>query len=489
MLTLVNAFRHFSIQPSMTGIEQLVGVLNSTLSQLEFNARPSEAIKSGSPPPFSPLGILPQPFVTGFTPDDSAILSPQAITTLQQLFLTNLFFTNITTTVVLLHRSHPQHTASLPSSPAMDAEAILHFFHVNKALFSVFEPYSDLVTALTSMTNCEGEDRGAEDEYPSLKLPPSFGAFNVNVESWLRRLSQLTRFAFSAALSKELHENMDNETREGKEDRAAGQVLSHLVVDEMHPGFETSEEEVRVLEKQRTTGVTAAKKFIRLLGKKASSSHRLFALRYLEDMNPCSVYPNLFASHVVTFTGIGHQMMSNPGSLHCHDQFVKALTTYVHCLEEAETEYEEAQMMPLKKARRDVDSFERVKALVQEFDALGKKTLGRAWSEDWNAYEERKTQLLSALVTECGEHYIEGNRSLFALNDVVCTLRDPFNQLMQYLHVYVPVHASEESLVDVYYVHVIALVRKYYVYALQQIAVTIAVLCDNRKLGGRKRVM
>ena len=144
--------------------------------------------------------------------------------------------------------------------------------------------------------------------------------------------------------------------------------------------------------------------------------------------------------------------------------------------------------MPSKKARRDVDSFERVKALVQEFDALGKKTLGRAWSEDWNAYEERKTQLLSALVTECGEHYIEGNRSLFALNDVVCTLRDPFNQLMQYLHVYVPVHASEESLVDVYYVHVIALVRKYYVYALQQIAVTIAVLCDNRKLGGRRRV-
>ena len=74
MLTTACVYRYFAAQPNDRLIQQLLGVLNASISQCELNARPMECSRSDGSVVASPVATTSQSFVTGFTEADSAVL-------------------------------------------------------------------------------------------------------------------------------------------------------------------------------------------------------------------------------------------------------------------------------------------------------------------------------------------------------------------------------------------------------------------------------
>ena len=77
MLTTACVYRYFAAQPNDRLIQQLLGVLNASISQCELNARPMECSRSDGSVVASPVATTSQSFVTGFTEADSAVLNAQ----------------------------------------------------------------------------------------------------------------------------------------------------------------------------------------------------------------------------------------------------------------------------------------------------------------------------------------------------------------------------------------------------------------------------
>lgn len=522
MLTTACVYRYFAAQPNDRLIQQLLGVLNASISQCELNARPMECSRSDGSVVASPVATTSQSFVTGFTEADSAVLNAQVIATLQQAFFTNLDFVNMVMMVALSTSPHTQTHTTLPAAAAMDAETVMHFFHADSEFYWLFQPYPELNNVLVRLTNvilpshdpfipdyivypAGGRNKRELEEtqgFPSLELPADVATFNTHAARLLKRLSSLTLLFFEDQLRELRHEKRpsadDDEDGWGPDldfvrDCERCLTLNHLLTKPGRPGLETSQEDVAVEEKSRQFDEDRKNEYLHQLGEHGELPRgRLLLCRSLSGMSPFTPYANLFASHFVTFTGVGHEVMSDPGTARAHLQFMQALRGYLTHLEKAQAAFRqttaghELKRQKLERDSSDAAGFEEVRALAAKLDALAATLPEHAWSDGWRAYEALRTELLGALVRKCSGDYIAQNDELFELDDVVCVLRNPFTQLLKYLHVSVPVREEGAARVDAYYLHALALVRKYYVYALQQLAVVVVVLCCRFDFSARR---
>lgn len=522
MLTTACVYRYFAAQPNDRLIQQLLGVLNASISQCELNARPMECSRSDGSVVASPVATTSQSFVTGFTEADSAVLNAQVIATLQQAFFTNLDFVNMVMMVALPTPPHTQTHTTLPAAAAMDAETVMHFFHADSEFYWLFQPYPELNNVLVRLTNvilpshdpfipdyivypAGGRNKRELEEtqgFPSLELPADVATFNTHAARLLKRLSSLTLLFFEDQLRELRHEKRpsadDDEDGWGPDldfvrDCERCLTLNHLLTKPGRPGLETSQEDVAVEEKSRQFDEDRKNEYLHQLGEHGELPRgRLLLCRSLSGMSPFTPYANLFASHFVTFTGVGHEVMSDPGTARAHLQFMQALRGYLTHLEKAQAAFRQAtaghepKRQKLERDSSDAAGFEEVRALAAKLDALAATLPEHAWSDGWRAYEALRTELLGALVRKCSGDYIAQNDELFELDDVVCVLRNPFTQLLKYLHVSVPVREEGSARVDAYYLHALALVRKYYVYALQQLAVVVVVLCRRFDFSARR---
>lgn len=522
MLTTACVYRYFAAQPNDRLIQQLLGVLNASISQCELNARPMECSRSDGSVVASPVATTSQSFVTGFTEADSAVLNAQVIATLQQAFFTNLDFVNMVMMVTLSTSPHTQTHTTLPAAAAMDAETVMHFFHADSEFYWLFQPYPELNNVLVRLTNvilpshdpfipdyivypAGGRNKRELEEtqgFPSLELPADVATFNTHAARLLKRLSSLTLLFFEDQLRELRHEKRpsadDDEDGWGPDldfvrDCERCLTLNHLLTKPGRPGLETSQEDVAVEEKSRQFDEDRKNEYLHQLGEHGELPRgRLLLCRSLSGMSPFTPYANLFASHFVTFTGVGHEVMSDPGTARAHLQFMQALRGYLTHLEKAQAAFRqttaghEPKRQKLERDSSDAAGFEEVRALAAKLDTLAATLPEHAWSDGWRAYEALRTELLGALVRKCSGDYIAQNDELFELDDVVCVLRNPFTQLLKYLHVSVPVHEEGAARVDAYYLHALALVRKYYVYALQQLAVVVVVLCRRFDFSARR---
>ena len=522
MLTTACVYRYFAAQPNDRLIQQLLGVLNASISQCELNARPMECSRSDGSVVASPVATTSQSFVTGFTEADSAVLNAQVIATLQQAFFTNLDFVNMVMMVALPTPPHTQTHTTLPAAAAMDAETVMHFFHADSEFYWLFRPYPELNNVLVRLTDvilpshdpfipdyivCPAGGRNKREleetqGFPSLELPADVATFNTHAARLLKRLSSLTLLFFEDQLRELRHEKRpsadDDEDGWGPDldfvrDCERCLTLNHLLTKPGRPGLETSQEDVAVEEKSRQFDEDRKNEYLHQLGKHGELPRgRLLLCRSLSGMSPFTPYANLFASHFVTFTGVGHEVMSDPGTARAHLQFMQALRGYLAHLEKAQAAFRqttaghELKRQKLERDSSDAAGFEEVRALAAKLDALAATLPEHAWSDGWRAYEALRTELLGALVRKCSGDYIAQNDELFELDDVVCVLRNPFTQLLKYLHVSVPVREEGAARVDAYYLHALALVRKYYVYALQQLAVVVVVLCRRFDFSARR---
>ena len=326
--------------------------------------------------------------------------------------------------------------------------------------------------------------------------------FNTHAARLLKRLSSLTLLFFEDQLRELRHEKRpsadDDEDGWGPDldfvrDCERCLTLNHLLTKPGRPGLETSQEDVAVEEKSRQFDEDRKNEYLHQLGEHGELPRgRLLLCRSLSGMSPFTPYANLFASHFVTFTGVGHEVMSDPGTARAHLQFMQALRGYLTHLEKAQAAFRQAtaghepKRQKLERDSSDAAGFEEVRALAAKLDTLAATLPEHAWSDGWRAYEALRTELLGALVRKCSGDYIAQNDELFELDDVVCVLRNPFTQLLKYLHVSVPVREEGTARVDAYYLHALALVRKYYVYALQQLAVVVVVLCRRFDFSARR---
>lgn len=522
MLTTACVYRYFAAQPNDRLIQQLLGVLNASISQCELNARPMECSRSDGSVVASPVATTSQSFVTGFTEADSAVLNAQVLTTLQQAFFTNLDFVNMVMMVALPTPPHTQTHTTLPAAAAMDAETVMHFFHADSEFYWLFRPYPELNNVLVRLTDvilpshdpfipdyivypAGGRNKRELEEtqgFPSLELPADVATFNTHAARLLKRLSSLTLLFFEDQLRELRHEKRpsadDDEDGWGPDldfvrDCERCLTLNHLLTKPGRPGLETSQEDVAVEEKSRQFDEDRKNEYLHQLGEHGELPRgRLLLCRSLSGMSPFTPYANLFASHFVTFTGVGHEVMSDPGTARAHLQFMQALRGYLTHLEKAQAAFRQAtaghepKRQKLERDSSDAAGFEEVRALAAKLDALAATLPEHAWSDGWRAYEALRTELLGALVRKCSGDYIAQNDELFELDDVVCVLRNPFTQLLKYLHVSVPVREEGAARVDAYYLHALALVRKYYVYALQQLAVVVVVLCRRFDFSARR---
>ena len=522
MLTTACVYRYFAAQPNDRLIQQLLGVLNASISQCELNARPMECSRSDGSVVASPVATTSQSFVTGFTEADSAVLNAQVIATLQQAFFTNLDFVNMVMMVALPTPPHTQTHTTLPAAAAMDAETVMHFFHADSEFYWLFQPYPELNNVLVRLTDvilpshdpfipdyivypAGGRNKRELEEtqgFPSLELPADVATFNTHAARLLKRLSSLTLLFFEDQLRELRHEKRpsadDDEDGWGPDldfvrDCERCLTLNHLLTKPGRPGLETSQEDVAVEEKSRQFDEDRKNEYLHQLGEHGELPRgRLLLCRSLSGMSPFTPYANLFASHFVTFTGVGHEVMSDPGTARAHLQFMQALRGYLTHLEKAQAAFRQAtaghepKRQKLERDSSDAAGFEEVRALAAKLDALAATLPEHAWSDGWRAYEALRTELLGALVRKCSGDYIAQNDELFELDDVVCVLRNPFTQLLKYLHVSVPVRGEGAARVDAYYLHALALVRKYYVYALQQLAVVVVVLCRRFDFSARR---
>lgn len=522
MLTTACVYRYFAAQPNDRLIQQLLGVLNASISQCELNARPMECSRSDGSVVASPVATTSQSFVTGFTEADSAVLNAQVLTTLQQAFFTNLDFVNMVMMVALPTPPHTQTHTTLPAAAAMDAETVMHFFHADSEFYWLFRPYPELNNVLVRLTDvilpshdpfipdyivypAGGRNKRELEEtqgFPSLELPADVATFNTHAARLLKRLSSLTLLFFEDQLRELRHEKRpsadDDEDGWGPDldfvrDCERCLTLNHLLTKPGRPGLETSQEDVAVEEKSRQFDEDRKNEYLHQLGEHGELPRgRLLLCRSLSGMSPFTPYANLFASHFVTFTGVGHEVMSDPGTARAHLQFMQALRGYLAHLEKAQAAFRqttaghELKRQKLERDSSDAAGFEEVRALAAKLDALAATLPEHAWSDGWRAYEALRTELLGALVRKCSGDYIAQNDELFELDDVVCVLRNPFTQLLKYLHVSVPVREEGAARVDAYYLHALALVRKYYVYALQQLAVVVVVLCRRFDFSARR---
>lgn len=522
MLTTACVYRYFAAQPNDRLIQQLLGVLNASISQCELNARPMECSRSDGSVVASPVATTSQSFVTGFTEADSAVLNAQVLTTLQQAFFTNLDFVNMVMMVALPTPPHTQTHTTLPAAAAMDAETVMHFFHADSEFYWLFRPYPELNNVLVRLTDvilpshdpfipdyivypAGGRNKRELEEtqgFPSLELPADVATFNTHAARLLKRLSSLTLLFFEDQLRELRHEKRpsadDDEDGWGPDldfvrDCERCLTLNHLLTKPGRPGLETSQEDVAVEEKSRQFDEDRKNEYLHQLGEHGELPRgRLLLCRSLSGMSPFTPYANLFASHFVTFTGVGHEVMSDPGTARAHLQFMQALRGYLTHLEKAQASFRQAtaghepKRQKLERDSSDAAGFEEVRALAAKLDALAATLPEHAWSDGWRAYEALRTELLGALVRKCSGDYIAQNDELFELDDVVCVLRNPFTQLLKYLHVSVPVREEGAARVDAYYLHALALVRKYYVYALQQLAVVVVVLCRRFDFSARR---
>ena len=522
MLTTACVYRYFAAQPNDRLIQQLLGVLNASISQCELNARPMECSRSDGSVVASPVATTSQSFVTGFTEADSAVLNAQVIATLQQAFFTNLDFVNMVMMVALPTPPHTQTHTTLPAAAAMDAETVMHFFHADSEFYWLFQPYPELNNVLVRLTDvilpshdpfipdyivypAGGRNKRELEEtqgFPSLELPADVATFNTHAARLLKRLSSLTLLFFEDQLRELRHEKRpsadDDEDGWGPDldfvrDCERCLTLNHLLTKPGRPGLETSQEDVAVEEKSRQFDEDRKNEYLHQLGEHGELPRgRLLLCRSLSGMSPFTPYANLFASHFVTFTGVGHEVMSDPGTARAHLQFMQALRGYLTHLEKAQAAFRQAtaghepKRQKLERDSSDAAGFEEVRALAAKLDALAATLSEHAWSDGWRAYEALRTELLGALVRKCSGDYIAQNDELFELDDVVCVLRNPFTQLLKYLHVSVPVREEGAARVDAYYLHALALVRKYYVYALQQLAVVVVVLCRRFDFSARR---
>lgn len=469
--------------------------------------------------------------MTGFTEAGSAVLNAQMLTTLQQAFFTNLDFVNMVMMVTLPTPPHTQTHTTLPAAAAMDAETVMHFYHADSEFYWLFQPYPELNNTLFSLMNIIPPERDTSNTdfkfyaagmadaaggrnkreleetpgFPSLELPADVATFNTHAERLLKRLSSLTLLFFEDRLRELRHEKRpsadDDEDGWGPDldflrDCERCLTLNHLLTKPDRPGLETSQEDVEVEEKSRQFDEDRKNEYLHQLGEHNELPHgRLLLCRSLSGMSPFTPYANLFASHFVTFTGVGHEVMSDPGTARAHLQFMQALRGYLSHLEKAQAAFRqttagrEPKRQRLERDASDAAGFEEVRALAAKLDALAATLPEHAWSDGWRAYEALRTELLGALVRKCSGDYIAQNDELFELDDVVCVLRNPFTQLLKYLHVSVPVREEGAARVDAYYVHVLALVRKYYVYALQQLAVVVVVLCRRFDFSARRSLL
>lgn len=522
MLTTACVYRYFAAQPNDRLIQQLLGVLNASISQCELNARPMECSRSDGSVVASTVATTSQSFVTGFTEADSAVLNAQVLTTLQQAFFTNLDFVNMVMMVALPTPPHTQTHTTLPAAAAMDAETVMHFFHADSEFYWLFRPYPELNNVLVRLTDvilpshdpfipdyivypAGGRNKRELEEtqgFPSLELPADVATFNTHAARLLKRLSSLTLLFFEDQLRELRHEKRpsadDDEDGWGPDldfvrDCERCLTLNHLLTKPGRPGLETSQEDVAVEEKSRQFDEDRKNEYLHQLGEHGELPRgRLLLCRSLSGMSPFTPYANLFASHFVTFTGVGHEVMSDPGTARAHLQFMQALRGYLTHLEKAQAAFRQAtaghepKRQKLERDSSDAAGFEEVRALAAKLDALAATLPEHAWSDGWRAYEALRTELLGALVRKCSGDYIAQNDELFELDDVVCVLRNPFTQLLKYLHVSVPVREEGAARVDAYYLHALALVRKYYVYALQQLAVVVVVLCRRFDFSARR---
>lgn len=522
MLTTACVYRYFAAQPNDRLIQQLLGVLNASISQCELNARPMECSRSDGSVVASTVATTSQSFVTGFTEADSAVLNAQVIATLQQAFFTNLDFVNMVMMVALPTPPHTQTHTTLPAAAAMDAETVMHFFHADSEFYWLFQPYPELNNVLVRLTDvilpshdpfipdyivypAGGRNKRELEEtqgFPSLELPADVATFNTHAARLLKRLSSLTLLFFEDQLRELRHEKRpsadDDEDGWGPDldfvrDCERCLTLNHLLTKPGRPGLETSQEDVAVEEKSRQFDEDRKNEYLHQLGEHGELPRgRLLLCRSLSGMSPFTPYANLFASHFVTFTGVGHEVMSDPGTARAHLQFMQALRGYLTHLEKAQAAFRQAtaghepKRQKLERDSSDAAGFEEVRALAAKLDALAATLPEHAWSDGWRAYEALRTELLGALVRKCSGDYIAQNDELFELDDVVCVLRNPFTQLLKYLHVSVPVREEGAARVDAYYLHALALVRKYYVYALQQLAVVVVVLCRRFDFSARR---
>ena len=522
MLTTACVYRYFAAQPNDRLIQQLLGVLNASISQCELNARPMECSRSDGSVVASTVATTSQSFVTGFTEADSAVLNAQVIATLQQAFFTNLDFVNMVMMVALPTPPHTQTHTTLPAAAAMDAETVMHFFHADSEFYWLFRPYPELNNVLVRLTDvilpshdpfipdyivypAGGRNKRELEEtqgFPSLELPADVATFNTHAARLLKRLSSLTLLFFEDQLRELRHEKRpsadDDEDGWGPDldfvrDCERCLTLNHLLTKPGRPGLETSQEDVAVEEKSRQFDEDRKNEYLHQLGEHGELPRgRLLLCRSLSGMSPFTPYANLFASHFVTFTGVGHEVMSDPGTARAHLQFMQALRGYLTHLEKAQAAFRQAtaghepKRQKLERDSSDAAGFEEVRALAAKLDALAATLSEHAWSDGWRAYEALRTELLGALVRKCSGDYIAQNDELFELDDVVCVLRNPFTQLLKYLHVSVPVREEGAARVDAYYLHALALVRKYYVYALQQLAVVVVVLCRRFDFSARR---
>ena len=522
MLTTACVYRYFAAQPNDRLIQQLLGVLNASISQCELNARPMECSRSDGSVVASTVATTSQSFVTGFTEADSAVLNTQVIATLQQAFFTNLDFVNMVMMVALPTPPHTQTHTTLPAAAAMDAETVMHFFHADSEFYWLFRPYPELNNVLVRLTDvilpshdpfipdyivypAGGRNKRELEEtqgFPSLELPADVAPFNPHAARLLKRLSALTLLFFEDQRRELRHEKRpsadDDEDGWGPDldfvrDCERCLTLNHLLTKPGRPGLETSQEDVAVEEKSRQFDEDRKNEYLHQLGEHGELPRgRLLLCRSLSGMSPFTPYANLFASHFVTFTGVGHEVMSDPGTARAHLQFMQALRGYLTHLEKAQAAFRQAtaghepKRQKLERDSSDAAGFEEVRALAAKLDALAATLPEHAWSDGWRAYEALRTELLGALVRKCSGDYIAQNDELFELDDVVCVLRNPFTQLLKYLHVSVPVREEGSARVDAYYLHALALVRKYYVYALQQLAVVVVVLCRRFDFSARR---
>ncbi|KAK8830849.1 hypothetical protein WA577_003552, partial [Blastocystis sp. JDR] len=341
---------------------------------------------------------------------------------------------------------------TLPAAAAMDAETVMHFFHADSEFYWLFQPYPELNNVLVRLTDvilpshdpfipdyivypAGGRNKRELEEtqgFPSLELPADVATFNTHAARLLKRLSSLTLLFFEDQLRELRHEKRpsadDDEDGWGPDldfvrDCERCLTLNHLLTKPGRPGLETSQEDVAVEEKSRQFDEDRKNEYLHQLGEHGELPRgRLLLCRSLSGMSPFTPYANLFASHFVTFTGVGHEVMSDPGTARAHLQFMQALRGYLTHLEKAQTAFRQAtaghepKRQKLERDSSDAAGFEEVRALAAKLDALAATLPEHAWSDGWRAYEALRTELLGALVRKCSGDYIAQNDELFELD-------------------------------------------------------------------------
>ena len=299
-----------------------------------------------------------------------------------------------------------------------------------------------------------------------------------------------------------------------------------LVQKDDQPGLETNEDYLEFITKRILMDEAESI----ALQKRPAMPPPFFPLNYQLQLHnqasPVRRYSSLFNSHFITFTGKGHQIISLPESaeaMRCFAKEAVAMTTALetsvneeiednmktigrkkkvtsprkrHCVDKSceRTEREEE-----KEETEEEDVFTSIYQTIRQYEHVLQEwetaTNEQVRNELRGKLESLKTAIVTSIATDGSYSYIANNQDMFNAENTFGVMHDAFSNLLIYLHNTIPGTSSYHShngneerkegqtLLDQYFMTVVAAVRLYYVYAIQTACVVINMITLREQRG------